>query len=62
MKHRKSPCISICDYTNINGWCEGCGMTYEESTSWRKMRIYDKKILLKQLQNRLLELKSIKQN
>lgn len=60
MKNKKSPCVEVCKYLGPNNWCLGCGMTYEESMTWKKMRAYDKRALLKQLEKRRQEIVKIK--
>ena len=58
MKSKKSPCIDICKFTGKNGWCLGCGRTKIEARKWKKLKPYDIKTLEKQLQKRLLIIKS----
>ena len=36
MKHNKSPCIDICQFTGKNSWCIGCGRTRDECKKWKK--------------------------
>ncbi len=58
MKSKKSPCIDICKFTGKNGWCLGCGRTKIEARKWKNLKPYDIKNLEKQLQKRLLIIKS----
>ncbi|MEE2755414.1 MAG: DUF1289 domain-containing protein [Myxococcota bacterium] len=58
-KRSKSPCIDVCTYTGPKGWCVGCGLTRSESQGWRGMKPYDRTALLKQLQRRQAELKTL---
>ena len=60
MKHRKSPCIDICNFTGPKGWCLGCGRTKEESRKWRNLKPYDKIKILKNLKKRMLVLEKNK--
>ena len=59
MKSKKSPCIDICKFNGKNGWCLGCGRTKIEARKWKNLKPYDIKTLEKQLQKRLLIIKSI---
>ena len=36
MKHNKSPCIDICQFTGKNSWCIGCGRTPDECKKMEK--------------------------
>ena len=58
MKKQKSPCIDICKFIGLNGWCLGCGRTKIEVRKWKNLKPYDIKTLEKQLQKRLLIIKS----
>ena len=58
MKSKKSPCIDICKFTGKNGWCLGCGCTKIEARKWKNLKPYDIKTFEKQLQKRLLIIKS----
>ena len=58
MKSKKSPCIDICKFMGKNGWCLGCGRTKIEVRKWKNLKPYDIKTLEKQLQKRLLIIKS----
>lgn len=31
-----SPCIDVCRYDEVTGWCLGCGMTKPEKKLWKK--------------------------
>ena len=53
MKRRKSPCIDICDFSGVNGWCLGCGRNRLECQKWKKMKPYEINILEKELKKRL---------
>ena len=58
MKSKKSPCIDICKLTVKNVWCLSCGRTKIEARKWKNLKPYDIKTLEKQLQKRLLIIKS----
>ena len=58
MKSKKSPCINICKFMGKNGWCLGCGRTKIEARKWKNLKPYVIKTLEKQLQKRLLIIKS----
>ena len=58
MKRHKSPCVDICKFSGPNKWCLGCGRTREEARRWKNLKPYDIKTLGKQLQKRLLIIKS----
>ena len=58
MKSNKSPCIDICKFMGKNGWCLGCGRIKIEVRKWKNLKPYDIKTLEKQLQIRLLIIKS----
>ena len=51
-------CIDICKFTGKNGWCLGSGRTKIEARKWKNLKPYDIKTLEKQLQKRLLIIKS----
>ena len=53
MKRRKSPCIDVCEFTGPNGWCVGCGRSWQECQKWKKMKPYEINILQKELKKRL---------
>ena len=59
MESKKSPCIDICKFNGKNGWCLGCGRTKIEARKWKNLKPYDIKTLEKQLQKRLLIIKSV---
>ena len=59
MKSKKSPGIDICKFMGQNGWCLGCGRTKIEGRKWKNLKPYDIKTLEKQLQKRLLIIKSV---
>ena len=40
MKHNKSPCVDICQFTGKNSWCIGCGRTRDECRKWKNMKPY----------------------
>ena len=58
-KRKKSPCIDVCKYLGPKGWCVACGLTSKESRLWKGMKPYDRNNLMKQLQRRKSELKSL---
>jgi predicted Fe-S protein YdhL (DUF1289 family) len=53
VKHKKSPCKRICEFSGQNGWCEGCGRTRQECKQWKAMKPFDRRILLKELKKRM---------
>ncbi len=58
MKSKKSPCIDICKFTGKNVWCLSCDRTKIEARKWKILKPYVIKTLEKQLQKRLLIIKS----
>ncbi|RTZ21586.1 DUF1289 domain-containing protein [Vibrio penaeicida] len=56
MKKRKSPCIDMCDFSGVKGWCLGCGRTREECQKWKSMKPYAANLLQKELQKRMSKL------
>ena len=58
MKSKKSPCKDICKFIGKNGWCLGCSRTKIEARKWKNLKLYDIQTLEKQLQKRLLIIKS----
>ena len=58
MKSKKSPCIDICKFNGKNGWCLGCGRTKIEARKLKNLKPFVIKTLEKQLQKRLLIIKS----
>ena len=58
-KRKTSPCVDVCKYLGPKGWCVACGLTSKESRSWRSMKPYDRNILLKNLQRRRTQMKSL---
>lgn len=59
-KNKKHPCVDVCRYAGPKGWCVACGLTSRESRTWRKLKPYDKNILLKKLQRRKAALKTLR--
>ena len=57
MKRSKSPCIDVCQFTGPNKWCLGCGRTIEECKDWKRMKPYEQKILINNLQKRMSQMK-----
>ena len=57
MKGTKSPCVDICEFTGPNRWCIGCGQTRQECLGWKKMKPYEQKILVKDLQKRMSKMR-----
>ena len=31
-----SPCIDVCRYDEVTGWCLGCGMSKPERKAWKR--------------------------
>ena len=58
MKGKKSPCKDICKFTGKNGQCLTCGRKKIEARKWKNLKPYVIKTLEKQLQKRLLIIKS----
>ena len=42
VQNKKSPCISICEFSGQNGWCQGCGRTRQECKQWKSMKLFDR--------------------
>jgi len=57
MKKNKSPCIDACDFSSPKGWCLGCARTRKECQQWKAITPYRLKILQKDLEKRLVQLK-----
>lgn len=57
MKQHKSPCIDKCAFSGPKGWCIACARTLEECKKWKKMKPYDKNMLIKDLVLRLDQMK-----
>lgn len=53
----KSPCIDVCIFDAVTGWCVGCGRNREEATCWRKLSIYRRKVIERNLEYRLKKVK-----
>ncbi|MAI58071.1 MAG: DUF1289 domain-containing protein [Rhodobacteraceae bacterium] len=60
MKRRKSPCIDICDFSGLKGWCSGCGRTRQECQRWKKMKPYEINVIVKELRKRLSQITDTK--
>ncbi|MFT2798903.1 DUF1289 domain-containing protein [Serratia sp. N21D137] len=54
----KSPCIDICVFDPLTGWCTGCGRNRDEATCWRKLSTYRRKAVERDLERRLARLKT----
>ncbi len=52
----KSPCIDICRFDSLTGWCEGCGRTRDETTQWRKLTPFRASAIARDLPRRLQRL------
>lgn len=39
------PCIKVCEFDEVSGWCLGCGMTRPERKAWKKVPNYRVAIL-----------------
>ena len=59
MKSKKSSCMDIFKFIGKTGWYLGCGRTKIEVRKWKNLKPYDIKTLEKQLQKRLLIIKSV---
>ena len=44
MSKNLNPCINICRFIGIKGWCIGCGRTKEESQKWKNLKPFIQKI------------------
>ena len=53
MKRNDSPSIDICQFSEKNGWCRGCGRTRDEARKWKSMKPFAKTALLKDLTRRI---------
>ena len=31
------PCIKVCEFDEVSGWCFGCGMSLREKKSWKRV-------------------------
>lgn len=58
MKKQKSPCVDLCDFSNPKGWCLGCARTRDECQKWKTLKPYALNILKKELQKRMLQMRS----
>ncbi|MDB5370010.1 MAG: protein of unassigned function [Roseomonas sp.] len=34
------PCIKVCRFDDVSGWCLGCGMTKPERKAWKQVPAY----------------------
>ena len=59
MSSKKSPCVNVCKFSGLNGWCLGCGRTKKECRNWKKIKKYERKILKKTLRKRMLIIGSL---
>jgi len=55
MSIKSNPCINICSFIGIKGWCIGCGQTKEESNNWNNL----KPLIKKKMKNKLKKRKKI---
>lgn len=39
------PCIKVCEFDEVSGWCHGCGMTKHERKAWKRVPRYREAIL-----------------
>ena len=54
----KSPCTDICQYDPKTRWCAGCGRTADEIKSWRKMTPYRQRVVLMDLDRRMVRVQA----
>jgi predicted Fe-S protein YdhL (DUF1289 family) len=45
MNTMERPCIKVCRFDEISGWCLGCGMTKPERKAWKQVPGYRPAIL-----------------
>jgi len=50
---KDDPCISVCQFDGMTGWCVGCGRTIPEIRAWRKMTPYRRTALTRELPRRI---------
>ncbi len=37
MDSKERPCIKVCRFDDVSGWCLGCGMTKQERKAWKQV-------------------------
>jgi len=45
MDTTERPCIKVCRFDDVSGWCFGCGMTKPERKAWKQVPGYRAAIL-----------------
>lgn len=45
MSNSDRPCIKVCRFDDVSGWCFGCGMTKPERKAWKQVPGYRPAIL-----------------
>ena len=45
MSKSDRPCIKVCRFDEVTGWCFGCGMTKPERKAWKQVPGYRPAIL-----------------
>ena len=45
MNTMERPCIKVCRFDEVSGWCLGCGMTKQERKAWKQVAGYRVAIL-----------------
>ena len=59
LKRHKSPCIDVCQFSGPIGWCLGCGRTRDECQKWKALKPYARKILQKELHERMIKINDL---
>ena len=52
MSKNLNPCINICRFIGIKGWCIGCGRTKEEAQKWKNLKPFIQKKIINKLKKR----------
>jgi predicted Fe-S protein YdhL (DUF1289 family) len=55
---KDNPCISLCEFDGRTGWCLGCGRTIPEIREWRKLTLYRRTALLRELPRRVIQVRT----
>ena len=57
MKKISDPCIGVCMFEGVKGWCLGCGRSRKEIRDWKKLKPYDKTKIIRELPRRLAKIR-----
>ena len=55
MSKSDRPCIKVCRFDEVTGWCFGCGMTKPERKAWKQVAAF-RPVILDQAPARLAAL------